>query len=164
MFAYEGSQHSGSALGLLELIKWVFGWCCVYDVHDLVVVANPQHCDFWQKTVGFEIFSSQEQICPHVRGAPGVLLRMNIEPILNGRQKISCFLRKLLCDPKIDPAAYVEDYLPTEEDMSELLGQEPQIVQELTHHQRAVMERFYPQALRAAEGLAPAQSLWGQPS
>jgi hypothetical protein len=45
--------------------------------HDLIIEINPRHVSFYERTLGF-VTIGEERPCPRVRGAPAVLMRLDL--------------------------------------------------------------------------------------
>ena len=153
MFACAHGSQGFANRALCSLMQYSFSWCCLYGVTDLCIVVNPCHRRFWQQAVKFEVLE-ETRSCRHVRGNPGVLLRLDIKATLQGRLAETSIIRKLR-SASPDPRLYIDNYLLSDADVARLLGGRPEIEANLTRHQRAMMERYYGDAMPAAAS-APA--------
>jgi CheY-like chemotaxis protein len=117
------SQPSGlgnmSVVGA-RMLKALFMWCQKLEVHDWVIVVHPRVQDFYREMLGFEILASERE-CAHVRGKPGVMMRLRVKEILDGQPGLNSSARNLfLTNPPIDPLN-VACYTPSLDEIATLV-------------------------------------------
>lgn len=82
------ARNAGRSEVASRLLKLLFDWCEQIGCDDWLIVINPKHVPYYRDDLGFEVIG-QERVCPHVRSAPGVLLRLDVKAIKSGLAPIS---------------------------------------------------------------------------
>lgn len=77
------------------IISSVFSWLAMEGVDDVCLVCNPKHASFWVDRVGCEIVGNNK-ICRHVKGYPGVLVRLDLDAWRNGRLVVPNAAKRVL--------------------------------------------------------------------
>lgn len=135
-----------------KLMQWVFSWCCINDISKLCIVVHPKHLNFWHKIVGFEILAATRH-CQHVKENPGIMLTLDIAGLVSGKKQPTAFIKKFR-RIKIDPSAFVDDYRPDDQEVASLLLANKPALKTITRYQLALINRFYPLAVKQILALA----------
>lgn len=79
-----------------ELLKTIYHWCGILGVDYWISVIHPRQSTYYSKKLGFEIIG-EEKDCGHVVGKPGVLIKLDIRSLIDGKIKpFKYFGRKML--------------------------------------------------------------------
>ncbi len=75
-----------------ELLVGLFNLIYLYARHvrgytDFLIEVNPRHVNYYRKLLGFELFGTKRP-CPRVKGAPAVLLRLDLNHPYEELEKI----------------------------------------------------------------------------
>lgn len=88
----ESDVVTGLSQTAFNLLKMLFYWCLHNRVTDWLIVIHPRLIHLYQNELGFELVGT-ESSCPHVKGRPGVMLRMDMERIRTGNAICPFILR-----------------------------------------------------------------------
>ena len=110
----------------LQLIRVTLGWCVARDVSHYCVVVNPKHVRFWEDTLGFQMVGESKP-CGHVRGAPGLLLVLNLDKLLHGDPHVTPVMQNEILSRWIPPEQFPCDYSLDPEEITELLMLRPDL-------------------------------------
>ncbi len=88
----ESDVITGLSQTAFNLLKMLFYWCLNNQVTDWLIVIHPRLIGLYRDELGFELVGT-ESSCPHVKGRPGVLLRMDMDRIRMGNAICPFILR-----------------------------------------------------------------------
>ena len=141
--AYDGLGFERS---LLDVMMGFIGCCLSLRVDDICLVVNPKHVSFWQSCMGFEVFS-EEKPCAHVRQAPGVLLRADVQSAVSGERKMPGLFRRLLRSAWSMAIEMPPAYQPSPAEAAEMLGLSPHLFTDATPLQRHALSELEPRSI-----------------
>ncbi len=130
----------------LRLIKTGFPWAAGIGVDDLCVVVNPKHVSFYTRVLGFEQLCDARS-CSYVRGADGLLLRLDLSSILQGISEPPALLRKELFHiPELG-----SQYQLSKSEVRSLIAQQPDTYLHASPSQRKMLRQLYPKQTNWSE-------------
>ena len=124
LFASAPNLNSTGVRATQELIRHGFWWCVAEDVDDFCIVVNPKHVRFWERKLGYELLS-EEKTCPHVENHRGVLLRLDIQGILNGTTETTLAFDEIALNNPISHTEYQDLYNLTTHEKAFLSALQP---------------------------------------
>lgn len=150
MFACQPTSDRVSREVIRQLMRSVFWWCNLIGLDDLCVVVNPKHLIFYQRMLGFEPLSGTKG-CRYVKGAPGILLRLDLRSILEGTKELTSSARSIFISDCLQ-LSLDNGFELGEAEVSKLLLAQPDVFLNASEEQRACLRKRYPVAVSNLEG------------
>jgi hypothetical protein len=144
MFSVDATIPRANTLAL-RIMPWLLAWAVSQLVEDICVVVNPRHVRFWERTLGFARVG-EPKTCNHVCGHPGLLLRLPIDELLDGRSQATTATRCKGIERMPATREVCSGYRLRDADVLSLLARRPTILHSLTPGQWACLRRHHPHA------------------
>jgi hypothetical protein len=157
-FACDPLTDGKNGMVNMRLIKSGFTWAASLGVDDLCMVVNPKHVSFYTKVLGLEEIS-EAKTCPYVQGADGILLRLDLQSLVQGKKEMTSMLRKVFAVmPEMN-----EPYYLSAEEAALLMLERPEILIEATALQRKILYELYPMSMHIVKTRQRANEQLGSP-
>jgi hypothetical protein len=130
---------------ILEVMVHFISHCLSNEVDNILLVVNPKHVSFWQRSFGFVPWGN-ERPCAHVGGHPGVLLKLAVKEDWLNNLNSARLTKELISHAKQLASNFQPAYQLGEAEVFNLLLLNPAIQAGLSHVEAASLKRFYPLA------------------
>ncbi len=119
-------EYQHSRILLLRMINAIFIYAVRLKGHtDFVIEVHPDHAGFYCRRIGFEVLGPPRP-CPRVRGAPAILLRLDLNLYVQQMEARDLPGSRCRCDPRL----WYSRFIP--------LSEEPRVQAILARQQRSM--------------------------
>lgn len=129
-----------------ELLKTIYHWCGILGVDYWISVIHPRQSTYYSKKLGFEIVGEQKT-CGHVVDKPGVLIKLDIRSLINGRTKPFKYLGKKMLSKEPLVSQFQNYHFLSSLEVLFLLIEDSEALEKASESEKSLFDFYYPEIL-----------------